>query len=87
MRILYSTLGAFAKPTIAFDINGNRSFLLPNDALQTFNPTTGNFAILIVMSLVMQYIAVLVYVAAGTLILLQMDEVGMMVQYALWRDY
>ena len=88
MRILYSTLGAFAKPPLGFDISGDRIFLVPNDALQTFNPTTGNFAIFIVMNLVMQYIVVLVYVAAGTLILLEMDEVSMMVSCTLqWGSW
>ena len=77
VRVLYSGLGAFAKPTFGFDDDGNRIFInRSDDPLQKFVSSTGDFTLFIIMALVMEYATVLLYTVVGVCTPLQKDEVS-----------
>ena len=76
VRVLYSILGSFAGSTIGFDSDGQKVVKHPDDALQKFVASTGNFGIYIVMSLLMEYIVVLLYTIVGVRTPLHKDEVN-----------
>ena len=76
MRVGYSCLGAFAKPTIRFDPAGNAVPLQPDDWLQKLSPTNGSIGLFIACALVVQYIAVLIICVTGVRTPLKKDEVS-----------
>ncbi|KAH9925659.1 uncharacterized protein BXZ73DRAFT_49804 [Epithele typhae] len=75
-RVVYSIVGGFAKPTFGFDADGNLIPIPhPDDPLQKFNPTTGNFVLFVACALATQYVAVMIICFVGMRTPLKKDEV------------
>ncbi|KZT67599.1 hypothetical protein DAEQUDRAFT_812672 [Daedalea quercina L-15889] len=73
VRVVYTVLSAYAPPTRTISASGEVENATSNSPLAKFNPTTGSWVIYLFMSVLMEYCAVLVYVAAGTR--LQLDDI------------
>ncbi len=66
MRVLYGVLSSFAPPIIAFGPDGNPTSAKPsNDGLGKFSSSSSEWGIYLVMSVLMEYIAVIIYAVVG----------------------
>jgi len=66
VRVAYSVLSAFAPSTRAISDAGVVTTTTPNSPLTKFSPSTGSWLVYLLMGVVPEYCAVLVYVFAGT---------------------
>ncbi|KAI0351243.1 hypothetical protein OH77DRAFT_1498660 [Trametes cingulata] len=74
VRVLYAVLSSFAPSAFGFDANGHPIAVHSTSVLANFNPSTGSWAIYLFMSVVMEYIAVLIYTTVGIRTPLSKDE-------------
>ncbi|KAL7278464.1 hypothetical protein ACG7TL_007463 [Trametes sanguinea] len=65
IRVLYSILSAFSPPPRGFDAAGEPIIVSSSSPLKAFNSTTGSWGVYLAMSVVAEYIVVLVYTAVG----------------------
>ncbi|GBE78458.1 predicted protein [Sparassis crispa] len=72
IRVLYSVLGSFAPLSESIDANGKVTHTTNNSFLSNFS-ITGSWVIYVVMSVLMEYIAILIYVIVGIKTPLQND--------------
>ncbi|TBU41118.1 hypothetical protein BD309DRAFT_898715 [Dichomitus squalens] len=75
VRVAYSVLGAFAPSSFGFDTEGHLIPVQSNSALRHFSSSTGDWAIYLVMSVLMECIVVLIYTSAGLRLPLKQDLV------------
>ena len=76
MRVLYSTLSAFAPSSIAF-VDGHQVLVRPSaDGLGRFSSASSQWGIYLGMSVLMEYAAVLIYAITGVVTPLQRDIPG-----------
>ncbi|KAH9921456.1 uncharacterized protein B0H18DRAFT_956651 [Fomitopsis serialis] len=73
VRVVYTVLSAFAPSTQSISASGVVSSTTSDSTLAKFSATTGSWVIYLVMSVLMEYAAVMVYLVAGTRIRLQDD--------------
>ena len=75
VRVVYAILSAFAPATRAFDADGHPIPANTSSSLKTFGPT-GSWAVYLIMSVVVEYIVVLIYTTVGIRTPLSKDEPG-----------
>ncbi|KAI0334289.1 hypothetical protein GY45DRAFT_1318778 [Cubamyces sp. BRFM 1775] len=73
IRVLYAILSAFAPVTRAFDADGHPIPVNSSSSLKTFGPS-GSWAVYLIMSVVAEYIVVLIYTTVGIRTPLSQDE-------------
>ncbi|KAH9921457.1 uncharacterized protein B0H18DRAFT_1086143 [Fomitopsis serialis] len=66
VRVAYSVLSAFAPSTLSISDAGVVTTVTPNSPLMKFSPSTGSWLVYLLMGVLPEYCAVLIYVVAGT---------------------
>jgi len=73
VRIAYSVLSAFAPATRSISADGQVTPVTSNSPLAKFNSSTGEWQVYLAMSVVPEFIVVVIYITVGTKIPLQND--------------
>ncbi|CDO69939.1 hypothetical protein BN946_scf184836.g13 [Trametes cinnabarina] len=74
VRVLYAILSAFSPSPLGFDADGQRIAVTSSSPLKTFNSTTGRWEVYLGMSVIAEYIVVLIYTSVGLRTPLNKDE-------------
>ncbi|KAI8992777.1 hypothetical protein BD414DRAFT_482168 [Trametes punicea] len=74
VRVLYAILSSFSPSPRGFDAEGRPIPVTSSSPLKTFNSTTGSWEAYLVMSVIAEYIVVLIYTTVGLLTPLRKDE-------------
>ncbi|KAI0363938.1 hypothetical protein BV20DRAFT_1039659 [Pilatotrama ljubarskyi] len=74
VRVVYAVLSSFAPPALGFDANGHPFEAHSTSGLAKFSTSTGSWAIYLFMSVIMEYITVLIYTIVGIRTPLSKDE-------------
>ncbi|PSS08894.1 hypothetical protein PHLCEN_2v3384 [Hermanssonia centrifuga] len=78
VRVLYTVLSSFAPTGIPGVTSGSAS-------LAAFSSTTGNFVVYLIMSVIMEFIVIIIYVTAGMKTPLQQDCISAKTEVT-WQD-
>ncbi|KAH9944722.1 hypothetical protein B0H21DRAFT_694637 [Amylocystis lapponica] len=65
VRVIYTILSAFAPATESIAADGRVTFILSDSGLSKFSATSGSWVAFLVMSLLMEYIVVVIYAVTG----------------------
>ncbi|KAH9945606.1 hypothetical protein B0H21DRAFT_709309 [Amylocystis lapponica] len=76
VRILYSVLSAFAPTEETIGANGKVTFFSSNSGLARFSQTSGDWALYLIMSVVAEFITVVIYAVTGMTTSLENDYAG-----------
>lgn len=73
VRVIYTVLSAFLPVTRSISPDGQVTYTTNASSLNKFNSISGSWAIYLIMSVITEYIAVLIYTAIGIKVPLQND--------------
>ncbi|KAI0932666.1 hypothetical protein AcW1_000277 [Taiwanofungus camphoratus] len=73
VRVAYAVLSAFAPVTRSINSNGQVTYTTSTSALSKFSSTSGSWVLYLIMSVVAEYIVVLIYTTVGIKIPLEND--------------
>lgn len=65
LRVIFTFLGSFAPLPFGFDGVGNNVPVVTDSPLEPFSPTSGDWTVYLLMSVLPEYVAVLIYTVAG----------------------